>query len=178
MHIHIIHIIGVVIIMLKLYKRSYQARRWIKFGVLPSFLPIASVVIYDIYLGYTINNIINRHLLDFLLIVFAITVSVFSSAMILYKNNKQNNEKSENSIGFSMLIGFFCSGFFALLYDQIDKDDPLSFRKVMFCLLQVAITFFIIYKGMKTEEELENITEKKVYTNYDMQPQEEKQNNV
>lgn len=98
--------------------------------------------------------------------------------MILYKNNKQNNEKSENSIGFSMLIGFFCSGFFALLYDQIDKDDPLSFRKVMFCLLQVAITFFIIYKGMKTEEELENITEKKVYTNYDMQPQEEKQNNV
>lgn len=164
--------------MINLYKRSYQARRWIKFGVLPSFLPIASVVIYDIYLGYTMKNIINRHILDFLLIVFAITVSVFSSAMILYKINKENNEKSENSIGFSILIGFFCSGFFALLYDQINKDDPLSCRKVLFCLLQVAITVFIIYKGMKTEEELENLSVEIVSADTDMQPQKENQNNV
>lgn len=159
--------------MFKLYKRSYQARRWIKFGVLPSFLPIASVVIYDIYLGYTLKNIINRHLLDFLLIIFAISVSVFSSAMILHEINKKNNEKSENSIGFSILIGFFCSGFFALLYDQIDKDDPLSFRKVMFCLLQVAITFFIIYNGMKTEEELENISSEISCVDSDTPPQKE-----
>lgn len=163
--------------MIKLYKGSYNARRWLKFGVLPSFLPIVSVVLYDIYLGYNFKNIINRHLLDFLLIVFAITVSVFSSSMILHKINK-SNEKSENSIGITILIGFFCSGFFALLYDQIDKDDPLSLRKVIFCLFQLAITFFIIYKGMKTEEELENISSKSQRTSIDMQLQEENQSNV
>ena len=39
----------------KIVQKKLPARRWIKFGVLPSFLPIASVVIYDIYLGYTIK---------------------------------------------------------------------------------------------------------------------------
>ena len=143
--------------MIKLYKRSYHARRWIKFGVLPSFLPIASVVLYDIYLGYTFKNIINRHLLDFLLIIFAITVSVFSSAMILYKRtkSKKNSEKVENHIFFTIIVGFFCSGIFARLYDDIKPDDILSHRKIAFCLFQIIINFVIIHKGMQKEEELE-----------------------
>lgn len=71
--------------MIKLFKRSYHARRWIKLGVLPSFIPIILVVLFDFRLGYTFKNIINRHILDFLLVIFAISVSIFSSAMVLYK---------------------------------------------------------------------------------------------
>ncbi len=147
--------------MFKLYKRSYNARRWIKLGVLPSFLPIVLVVLYDTYLGYTFKNIINRHILDFLLIIFAICVSVFSSAMILYKNTKlkKKEEKVENHILISIAIGLFCSVFFTLLYDEINPDDNLSWRKIIFCLVQIAITFLIIYRGMRTEEELELLFE-------------------
>lgn len=147
--------------MFKLYKRSYNARRWIKLGVLPSFLPIVLVILYDTYLGYTFKNIINRHLLDFLLIIFALCVSVFSSAMILYKGTKlkEKVEKVENHILLSITIGLFCSVFFTLLYDEISPEDNFSWKKIIFCLVQILMTFLIIYKGMRTEEELELLSE-------------------
>lgn len=142
-------------------------RRWIKLGVVPSFIPIILVVLYDIYLGYNIKNIINRHLLDFLLIIFAIAVSVFSSAMILYKNIKSNNnsEKAENHIMVAMAIGLFCSVFFTLLYDRIKQDDNLTVRKILFCIVQIVITVFLIYKGMQTEAGLESQTTSSLNTN-------------
>lgn len=146
--------------MIKLYRNSYKARRWIKLGVLPSFIPIVSVVFYDIYLGYTFKNIINRHLLDFILIIFAISVSVFSSAMILYKKNKiaEKEEKTENHILYAISIGLICTGTFTLLYDQIQPEDNLSLRKIIFCLAQIVLTILLIYKGMCTEKELESIS--------------------
>jgi len=142
--------------MFKLYKRSYHARRWIRLGVLPSFIPIALVVLFDFRLGYTLKNIINRHLLDFLLVIFAICVSVFSSAMILYKKSKsmKNTEKAETHIFSSVLIGFGCSIYFAINYDKITLNDPLTLERIIICIIQIVITFLIIYKGMQTEEKL------------------------
>lgn len=142
--------------MIKLFKRSYYARRWIKLGVLPSFLPIALVILFDLRLGYTFKNIINRHILDFLLIIFAIAVSVFSSAMILYKKSKsmKNTEKAENHILFSVFIGLGCAIYFAIQYDEINQEDFLSLERIFICIIQIAITFLLIYKGMQTEEKL------------------------
>lgn len=142
--------------MIKLFKRSYHVRRWIRLGVLPSFLPIALVVLFDFRLGYTLKNIINRHILDFLLVIFAISVSVFSSAMILYKKSKsmKNTEKAENHIISSVLIGFGCSIYFAIQYDKITPEDTLTLERIIICLIQIIITFLIIYKGMQTEEKL------------------------
>lgn len=146
--------------MINLYIRSYQARRWIKLVVLPSFLPIALVVLYDTYLGYTFKNIINRHLLDFLLVIFAIAVSVFGSAMILYKSikMKKSDEKVENHIIISIFIGLFCSLFFTLLYDEIGPEDKLTPRKIIFCLGLICMTLFLVYRGMQSEEELESLS--------------------
>lgn len=142
--------------MIKLFKRSYYARRWIKLGVLPSFLPILLVVLFDLRLGYTPKNIINRHILDFILIIFAIAVSVFSSSMILYKKSKsmKNTEKAENHLLCSVLIGLVCSIYFAIQYDEINVEDPLSFGRIFICIMQIIITFLLIYKGMQVEEKL------------------------
>lgn len=147
--------------MIKLYKKSYKARRWIKFGVIPSFMPIILVIIYDIFLGYTFKNIINRHLLDFILVVFAVAVSVFSSAIDLHKsiNSNENKEKGENYILFSLAVGIWCSAFFTLLYDRLKPEDGLSLRKIIFCFVQITITFLIVYKGMRTENELELLSQ-------------------
>lgn len=143
--------------MIKLYRNSYKARRWLKLGVMPSFLPIASVVLYDIYLGYSFKNIVNRHLLDFILVIFAISVSVFSSAMVLYKKTKsqKTTEKIENYIIYAITIGLICTGAFTLLYDQIKPDDNLSTRKSIFCLALIIMNIILVYKGMCTEKELE-----------------------
>lgn len=145
--------------MIELYKRSYQARRWIKYGVLPSFLPIVFVILFDLRLGYTPKNIINRHILDFILVIFAISVSVFSSAIILYKKSKskKNIEKAENHFLLSILIGLGCALYFALQYDKITPEDPLSLEKIIICIIQIIITYLLIYNGMQNEEKLESM---------------------
>lgn len=154
--LHFICLMGDIILMVQLFKRSYHARRWIKLGVLPSYLPIILVILFDLRSGYTIINIINRHILDFLLIIFAIAVSVFSSAMILYKKSKsmKNTEKAENHILYSVLIGLSCSIYFAIQYDEITQEDALSLERIFICIIQIIITFLLIYKGMQTEEKL------------------------
>ena len=143
-------------IMIDLYKRSYQARRWIKYAVIPSFIPIALIIAYDAYLGYTIKNIVNRHLIDFILVVFAIAVSAFGSAINLHKKvklNPKDAEKSEDYILISVVVGIWCCAFFTLLYDKLKPEDSLSFRKVMFCVVQIIITYFIVNKGMHIEND-------------------------
>lgn len=169
--------------MIKLYKRSYQARRWIKFAVVPSFIPIMFVVIYDTILGYNLKNIVNRHLIDFILVVFAVAVSVFGSAIDLHKKMKsdKDEEKSENYVLFSLAVGLWCTAFFTFLYDKLKPEDSLSFRKIIFCLIQIGVTYLIVYKGMQTENEKEIISQPRssVYTdNKDQTPQTQKETNL
>jgi len=147
--------------MIKLYQSSYKARRWIKFAVIPSFIPIVFVIIYDTILGYNFKNIINRHLIDFILVVFAVAVSVFGTAIDLHKKirSETDEEKSENYVLFSLAVGLWCTAFFTFLYDKLKPEDNLSFKKIIFCLVQIGITFIIVYKGMQAENELELLSQ-------------------
>lgn len=143
--------------MIKLYKRSRQVRHWIKYTIVPSFIPIVLIVGFDIILGYTIKNIINRHLVDFILIVFAIAVSVYGSSKTLNKkaNSDDEKEKSDNFVLWSEAVGIWCTALFSFLYDKLKPEDSLTLKKIIFCFVQIIITYFIIYKGMQTEEKLE-----------------------
>ena len=167
--------------MIKLYLKSRQARRWIKYAVLPSFIPIIFIVAYDIILGCTLANIVNKHLVDFILIVFAITVSVYGSAKMLNKKAKSDvdEEKSDNYILCSLLVGAWCTAFFTFLYDKLKPEDSLSNKKILFCFVQIVITIFIVYIGMKTENksELLSISDSSENINKS-QSQEENQSNV
>lgn len=146
--------------MIKLYKNSRQARRWIKYAVIPSFIPILFIVVYDIILGCTLANIVNKHLVDFILIVFSISVSVYSSANMLKKKVRSDidEERSDNYIFCSLLVGLWCTGFFTFLYDKMKPEDSLSYKKIVFCFVQIIITIFIVYIGMKTENKSETLS--------------------
>lgn len=164
--------------MIKLYKSSYKARRWIKFAVIPSFIPIIFVIIYDIILGYNLKNIVNRHLIDFILVVFAVAVSVFGSAIDLHKKMKPNetNEKSENYVLFSLAVGLWCTAFFTFLYDKLKPEDGLSCRKIIFCIGQIIVTYFIVYKGMQAENELAKLSQTTSSLNINNNSQTQKEN--
>ena len=146
--------------MIKLYKNSRQARRWIKYAVIPSFIPILFIVVYGIILGCTLANIVNKHLVDFILIVFSISVSVYSSANMLKKKVRSDidEERSDNYIFCSLLVGLWCTGFFTFLYDKMKPEDSLSYKKIVFCFVQIIITIFIVYIGMKTENKSETLS--------------------
>lgn len=164
--------------MIKLYKESKQVRRWIKYAVIPSFIPILLIVAYDIILGCTLANIVNRHLIDFILIVFAVAVSVFSSAKTLNKktNSDIDEEKSDNYILCSILVGGWCTAFFTFLYDKLKPEDSLSLKKIIFCLIQIIITFLITYVGMRTERELEILSQ--TPSSKDKKNQQQEENNA
>lgn len=167
--------------MIKLFHESRQVRRWIKYAVIPSFIPILFIVAYDIILGCTLANIVNKHLVDFILIVFAIAVSVYSSAKILNKKVKSDidEEKSDNYVLCSLLVGIWCTGFFTFLYDKLKPEDSLSYKKIIFCFVQIIITIFIIYIGMKTENKSEQISiSPSSESTTNTQSQEENQSNV
>ena len=165
--------------MIKLYKNSRHVRRWIKHAVIPSFIPILFIVAYDTILGCTLANIVNKHLVDFILIVFAIAVSVYSSAKMLNKKVKSDidEEKSDNYVLCSLLVGIWCTGFFTFLYDKLKPEDSLSYKKIVFCCVQIIITFFIVYIGMKTENKSETLSVSSEDTT-NTQSQEENQSNV
>lgn len=66
----------------------------------------------------------------------------------------KNTEKAENHILLSALIGLGCSIYFAIQYDNITPEDNLSLERIIICIIQIAITLLLIYKGMQTEEKL------------------------
>lgn len=167
--------------MIKLFRKSRRVRNWIKYAVIPSFVPIMFIVAYDIILGCNLANIVNKHLVDFILIIFAITVSVYGSAKILNKKEKSDidEEKSDNYVFFSLVVGSWCTGFFTFLYDKLKPEDSLSFKKIIFCFVQIFITIFIIYIGMLIESKLELLSKQNSSKNTnDQQSQEEDQTNV
>lgn len=150
---------GDIILMIKLYQESRQARYWIKYSVIPSFIPVILIVAYDCILGCDLVNIINRHLVDFILVVFAVVVSVYCSANELKKKMKSDSaeEKSDNYVLFSLLAGIWCTAFFTFFYDRLKPEESLSCEKIGFCFAQIFLTYLVFYFGMKTEKELESL---------------------
>lgn len=145
---------------IKLYKESRQARHWIKYTVIPSFVPIILVIIYDIVIGYTVRNIINRHLLDFILVSFALAVNVFDISRVFNKKTKSENddEKSDNISLVALVIGLWCVCIFTFLYDSIGQNDTISEWKIFICLVQVLMSCGIVYSGMKAEKGIESFS--------------------
>lgn len=130
------------------YTPNERAWRWIKFGVLPSFIPLILAIIYDIYLEFTFWQIISRHFLDLILVVFAIAVSIFGSAMDL--NNTIGPKTKERYAYNSFILCMVCFAFYSFLYNKDDGNMPLMFiLRVGFCFTAIKI----IHNGFKLELE-------------------------
>lgn len=130
------------------YTSKEKAWRWIKFGVLPAFIPLILAIIYDIYLEFTFAQIISRHFLDLILIVFTIAVSIIGSAMDL--NNNVDNKVKEKYAYTSIILCIICFAFYSFLYNKDDGNMIfMTILRISFCLT----TFKIIRNGFKLESE-------------------------
>ena len=109
------------------YRPKEKAWRWIKYGVVPSFFPIILAILYDIYLEYTISQIISRHFLDLILIVFAISVSIWGNATDL--NNNIDSKKREKYTYTSVVLCLVCFAFYGFLYNK--DTGNLSFMIIL-----------------------------------------------
>lgn len=130
------------------YTPKERAWRWIKFGVLPSFIPLILAILYDIYLEFNLSQIISRHFLDLILVVFAISVSIIGSAMDL--NNSVDGKTKERYAYNSVILCIICFAFYSFLYN---KDEG---NLIFMIILRIGFCFTalkIVHNGFKLELE-------------------------
>lgn len=124
------------------------AKNWIKLVVLPTIFPVFISYVADLIIGYDLIQILSRHILELILVIFAIVVSIFGS--ILNKMKAKPNLSQDymiNSVG----CGVFCIAVYCILYDRISKF-PLCVLILMHIFF-IIITCLTIKNGYKLEQE-------------------------
>lgn len=125
---------------MRTYTRQERLKRWRNFGVIPAFVPTGFAVIFDLYLEYTIQQIISRHFLEFVLIVFAISVSVFSAA--LDRERGLDGASREQFIIYSIVLVGLSLAVYAFLYERGTPRNPwiLNIFRTGFVVAAIVIT--------------------------------------
>lgn len=104
------------------YTQKERLKRWRNFGVIPAFIPTGLAVLFDFYLGYTFRQIVSRHFLEFVLIVFAISVSVFSTALDWERG--LDGTSREHFILCSVILMLLSLVVYAFLYERGTPREP------------------------------------------------------
>lgn len=94
-------------------KMSHKKKVWILFTVLPTLSPIFLTIIFDVYYGYTFKQVYTRHVLELILVNFAILVSIFSDAL-----DSSDHKKRKIIGGLTGIIGFITTGIYCFFYGQ------------------------------------------------------------
>lgn len=132
-----------------LYTKSERLKRWRNYGVIPAFFPVGIAVLYDAYLEYTISQIIVRRFPDFILVIFAISVGVFSSALDLERGLE--GKAREKFIFASALSGIFSCALYSFLYER--AETKAAWWMIVFRIGVVVLSIYIIRAGFNLEEE-------------------------
>lgn len=132
-----------------MYTTAERLKRWRNFGVIPAFIPVVIAVLYDAYLGYTFSQIVVRRFPDFILVVFAISVGVFSSANDLERGLEGKvREKFMASSAISAVLSF---ALYSFLYER--EDPQAAGWMIAFRIGIVLLSIYIIRVGFNVEEE-------------------------
>lgn len=114
-----------------------NANNWLKLVVTPTIFPVLLSYIADVIIGYDFNQILSRHILEIILVIFAIVVSIFGSVL---NKIKTKPDLSQDYIINSVGCGVFCMAFYCILYDRVSKFS--------FCILLLFHILFIIITGL------------------------------
>lgn len=132
------------------YTEEEKAKLWIKLLVIPTISPVAFSYAHDLIVGYSIEQTFERHILELILIIFALAVSIFASSLDLERkiSQKLKNEYAIASVGY----GAVCIVIYCCLYNKVEG--------ISFCVLLLMHLFFvfIIYKIIKKGYSLESET--------------------
>lgn len=134
------------------YTDRERAWRWIFYTALPSVFTYVLACIYDYILGYTLLQSLSNHFLEFILMVFAISFSIYGSAANIERKIKKKTK--EIYTGLSVVCCFACLVFYGFLYymSTIDSDESKTpiidsnvalFIRVVFVILAT----IVIYAG-------------------------------
>lgn len=138
------------------YTTPKRVRLWLIWGVAPTFVAILLLIFGDMWVGYTFIQATSRHILDFCLTIFTITVSVFSAAMDEERQIEQS--KRFSSAKSSAVLGIFCAFIYAFLYyrklviekgmDDYTPQPLLIFAHIAF----IIIAWLVIRAGIMLEK--------------------------
>lgn len=103
------------------YSNKARAFRWFFYTALPSIFTYMLACIYDLILGFTMIQSLEKHFLEFILMVFAIAISIFGSAMNIER--KITSLMKEIYVGLSVLCCFICLVFYGFLYYSYNQSN-------------------------------------------------------
>lgn len=100
------------------YTREEKIKRWLRFGVFPSFIPVLLAIVFDfIASNFCFTNalsILSDHFLDVILLSFAMAVGIYSSASDLERD--LDAKERENFQYEAIIWGGLSIVFFSVLY--------------------------------------------------------------
>lgn len=137
------------------YSNKVRASRWFFYTALPSIFTYMLACIYDLILGFTIIQSLEKHFLEFILMVFAIAISIFGSAMNIER--KITPIMKEIYVGVSVFCCFICLVFYGFLYypSGSKKENIITILHIVF----VIIALLIICLGIIFEIKADKIKE-------------------
>lgn len=133
------------------YTDRDRAWRWIFYTAFPSILTYILAIIYDSILGYKIIQSLSNHFLEFILMVFAISFSIWGSAADIER--KIRKKTKEFFVAISVTCCFICLVFYGVLYyiSKLENDTTdISLdhnAAIIIRILFVIIATIVIYAG-------------------------------
>jgi hypothetical protein len=117
------------------YTKEEKIKRWLRFGVFPSFFPVMLAIAFDFIASnfniITTFSMLSNHFLDVILVSFAIAVGVYSSASDLERNL---DAKQRENYGYEAIAwGFISIAFYSVLYVFREKL-PTGAKYIIFAI--------------------------------------------
>lgn len=134
------------------YTKNERSWRWVFYAVLPAIFSFSLAFIYDLCLKYELSQAFSRHFLEFILMIFAIAISILDSAMNV--ENKFTKKTKEKYSGVSVLCCFFCLVFYGFLYNETISENEIA--TLVLRILFFILTTFIICVGFRFQQIEEN----------------------
>jgi len=134
------------------YTKKERSWRWVFYAVFPAIFSFILAFIYDLCLEYDLLQAFSRHFLEFILMIFAIAISIFDSSMNI--ENKLTKKTKEKYAGTSVLCCFFCLVFYGFLYNESISENEIA--TLILRILFIILTILIICVGFHFQKIEEN----------------------
>lgn len=133
------------------YSNLERALRWIFYTALPSIFTYILACIYDLILGFTMEQSISNHFLEFILMIFAISISIFGSAMNIER--KISSKMKEISVGISVICCFICLVFYGFLYNPSTNNlKAVHIMQIVFAVIALIMMCFGFIFELKSDD--------------------------
>ncbi len=119
-----------------------RAHLWLIFTVSPAFLSYILAVMYDLILGFNFFQALENHILEFIMMVFAISFAILGA--IVEPTRTLNPVKRAKYIGVSIFCCLACIAFYSFLYDPGKNKSIVVLRilQVVFVIISIGIIWY------------------------------------